>query len=124
MTIDPEKRYQIAIELYKHYNEIILKGTAFLYSILSGSVAFYIANQNIEKINFILLLAFLTGIGSILLFIFSISLLHNVKTEIEEIAKELNLSQYPSIRPICWFLRLNILGMLLFLSVGVCIFLN
>jgi len=118
MKLDATKRYEIAVDLYKHYNDILIKGTAFIYAILSGLLAFYLANQGMENIK---ILKYVLGCGvgiSSILFLFSSVLIRNVGAELQSVANDLELDFLPSIDPLYWFLRINAVAMFIFLFLG------
>ncbi|MCS6237516.1 hypothetical protein G3495_20740 [Shewanella baltica] len=118
MKIEAIKRYDIAVDLYKHYNDILIKSTAFIYTIISGLAVFYLANQGVENIKILkYVLACAVVISSVLFFLSSI-LLKNVGLELNSVANELELDFLPSIKPLYWFLIINAVSMLIILGLG------
>lgn len=118
MKIEAIKRYDIAVDLYKHYNDILVKSTAFIYTIISGLVVFYLANQEVENIKILkYVLACAVVISSILFFLSSV-LINNVGRELNSVANELELDFLPSIKPLYWFLKINAVSMLIILGLG------
>lgn len=118
MKIEAIKRYDIAVDLYKHYNDILVKSTAFIYTIISGLAVFYLANQEVENIKILkYVLACAVVISSILFFLSSV-LINNVGRELNSVANELELDFLPSIKPLYWFLKINAVSMLIILGLG------
>lgn len=118
MKIDVIKRYDIAIDLYKHYNDILLKSTAFIYAIISGLAVFYLANQGMENIKILKYVLGCAVMISSILFFFSSILINNFGRELDSVANDLALDFLPSIKPLYWFLKINAVSMLIILGLG------
>lgn len=111
MKIDEVKRYEVAVDLYKHYNEVLIKSVAFVYVGMAGLIAFYLANYDVDNIVIIKYLAgCAAAISSVLLFLSS-ALIRNFDQEIECLARGLKLSFIPSVKPLYWFLKINAVSM-------------
>ena len=113
--LSSEKRYEIAVDLYKHFNQLTFSSLGFIYTLISGLVAFYFAHSTEESINYILIICLGLSFISIIISAISVCLLNNLNDELVEIAKELQLPRYPSIRPIKYFLIGNALVFLVLL---------
>jgi len=118
VKIDATKRYEFAIDLYKHYNEVLLKGSAFIYAVISSLVVFYLTNQGVENIIVLKYIAIFTAGISSALFFFSSMLIGNVGREIDSIVNELELNFAPSVRPLNLFLKINAVFMLIIIGLG------
>ncbi|SQH75983.1 protein of unknown function [Shewanella benthica] len=118
MEIEPIKRYEILIDLYKHYNDILLKGTAFIYAVISGLFVFYITNQTIPNIEVLLYLLGFIIILSGFLFYFSSNLIDNVHKEFLDVSSDLELKFMPSVKPLYYFLKINSISMVLTFILG------
>lgn len=118
MKIDATKRYEVVIDLYKHYNEVLLKGSAFIYAVISSLVVFYLTNQDVDNIIALKYLAIFTAGISSVLFLFSSLLINNVGREIDSVAGELELNFSPSVGPLNLFLKINAAFMLIFIWLG------
>ena len=118
MALRPEKQYEILVDLYKHYNDVLLKGVAFVYTIVSGLTAFYIAHSEQAYAHALLVLACLASVLSSFLFIMSRALLTNLQHELREVAERLGLTSYPSVKVLSFFLLVNSIIMALLVIVG------
>ncbi len=118
MKIDAIKRYDVVVDLYKHYNEILLKGSALIYAVISSLIVFYLTNQDVDNTIVLKYLAGFAAVISSALFFYSSQLIENVGTEIDSIMNELDLKFAPSIKPLYWFLRINAVLMLVAFGLG------
>ena len=102
-----EKRYEIDIGLYKHFNQLILSALGFIYTLISGLMTFYFVYKAEESAKYILIVCICILVIFFILSFFSIYLLNSLNDELKEISQELKLARYPSIKPIKYFLFSN-----------------
>lgn len=105
--LDLEKRYEIDVGLYKHFNQLILSVLGFIYTLISGLIAFYFVYKTEQSIKYILLVCICILGAFMILSIFSVYLLNSLNDELKEVSNELKLSRFPSLRPMKYFLLCN-----------------
>ena len=109
--MDSSTQYEILVDLYKHFNEVVLKGIAFLYAVISGLFAFYLSNQNVEGVDAIRFVAIFAMLVSAVFSVFLLFLFRNLGLGLRQLASKLELDFYPSVLPICCFLVVNFFAM-------------
>lgn len=118
MVLSSEKKYEILVNLYKHYNDILLKGMGFAYAIISGLGTFYVAHSEKPYAKSVLVLSCIAALLSSYIFLMCRSLLSNLELEFKKTSDDLELTAYPSIKPLSLFLLVNAIVMLSLVVAG------
>ena len=104
-TTDTEflwKHYEVTLDLYKHYQELLLKLVIFYYAITGGILSFYFskvgAASNLGLIRYSLLLPLAMSVGCSLIYVFSVIALNIAQQDLLGTAEKLGLDAAPDFR--------------------------
>jgi hypothetical protein len=100
-TLDKEslwKQYQLHIDLYKHYLELVVKFNVFYYAVTGAIVSFYFSKTDVPLIKYSLLFPIVLSLGFGGFFIYAASLMSPIRDEIFSIRDELGLYSAPEVR--------------------------
>jgi hypothetical protein len=92
------RQYNMYVDLYKFYLELVFKGNVFFYLITGGILTFYFTHREDSLIKYSLLLPVVMSIALGLASIFGAKLLGGMKKELLNLKTQLGLDTYPSIR--------------------------
>lgn len=109
--MEKSKQYELLVDLYKYFSDSLLKGIAFIYAIISGLLAFYLTNQDIDGASSIKSMAEFAVAVSAVFSVFLFFLIRNLGVALHQLASELELEFYPSVRPFLGLLIVNFLAM-------------
>ena len=89
------KQYELQVDLYKGYLELLLKFNVFYYAATGAIVSYYFSKPDIPWMKFSLWFPILMSIGFAILFIYGASQTHVVRQELFDIRDKLGLDTAP-----------------------------
>ena len=98
------KQYQLNIDLYRSYLELVLKVNLFYYAITGAIVSFYFAHASDPLVRFSLLLPLVMSVAFAGFFIYGAILSRHTRTEIFNIRDALGLQTAPEVQVLVVFL--------------------
>jgi len=103
------KQYELHLELYKHYLELVLKFNIFYYAVTGAVLSFYFTNNVDVGVPRYLLLLFpiLMSLGFAVFFIWAASLVKWTRADVINISQALGLQVFPELRVLAMLLRLS-----------------
>jgi hypothetical protein len=110
------KQYDIAVELFKFYLDLIIKLNVFYYAVTGGILSFYFSNLDVEGIKYSLLLPFAMSISFALFFTYGACLMKPLREEVFAVRDALNLRVSPDLHVLTVLL---IIFTILFLLVAI-----
>ena len=104
------KRYQLGIDLYKHYFDLLVKSNAFYYAVTAGVVTLYFSSNSPKTVKYCLLFPISMSLILALFYLYGAGMVHTLQKELSTIAGDLRLRAFVDVR----FLRysLEISGLL------------
>ena len=109
------KQYQMYIDLYKHYLELVIKFNIFYYVVTGGIISFYFSKLNIPLIKYSLLFPFLMSICFSIIFIYGAYINGVTREDVFNIRDQLNLETAPELNVLTFIL---IVSAILFIIVA------
>src|ERR1022692_4462331 len=91
------RQYNLYVDLYKFYMEVVLKLNIFFYAITGGILTFYLAHPGIALIRYALLLPALMSLAFSGVFFYGARLLRPVRHDLFRIRDALKLETAPDI---------------------------
>ncbi|MFH7029935.1 MAG: hypothetical protein ACHBN1_32370 [Heteroscytonema crispum UTEX LB 1556] len=91
------KQYYLWIELYKFYLDTAFKANAFFYAVTGGILTFYFSNPNKQYVKYSLLLPAIMSCGFLYIAIYGIRAFEVTKKEVDLLALQLTLKEYPDL---------------------------
>lgn len=117
------KQYQMYIDLYKHYLDLIIKFNIFYYVVTGGIISFYFSKLEIPLIKYSLLFPLLMSVGFSIIFIYGASMMGVIREDIFNIRDELGLETAPELNVLTFVLVVSaILFMIVAIGLGYLIF--
>jgi hypothetical protein len=119
------KQYDIHVDLYKLYLDLVLKFNIFYYAVTGAILSFYFTNTaDVGAPRFLLLLfPVLMSLGFAVFFLWAASLLEYTRTDVRNIVRALGLQVFPEMRILGALLRLSgCLFIIVALSLGAIIY--
>lgn len=107
------KQYELQVDLYKGYLELLLKFNVFYYAATGAIVSYYFSKPDIPWMKFCLWFPILMSIGFAILFIYGASQTHVVRQELFDIRDKLGLDTAPEYRVLYIFLWISSVLMLI-----------
>lgn len=107
------KQYQLQVDLYKGYLELLLKFNVFYYAATGAIVSYYFSKPDIPWMKFSLWFPILMSIGFAILFIYAASQTHVVRQELFDIRDKLGLDTAPEYKVLYMFLWISSVLMLI-----------
>ncbi|HTR24436.1 MAG TPA: hypothetical protein VMI10_10660 [Terriglobales bacterium] len=103
------KQYELQLDLYKQYLELVLKFNIFYYAVTGAILSFYFTNTSDVGLPRYLLLCFpvLLSFGFAVFFVWAASLVRFSRYEVINIARALGLQVFPEMRVLAMLLRLS-----------------
>jgi hypothetical protein len=103
------KQYDLHVELYKHYLELVLKFNIFYYAVTGAVLSFYFTNNvNVGVPRYLLLLfPVLMSLGFAVFFIWAGTLVKYTRADVINIAQALGLQVFPEMRVLAALLGLS-----------------
>lgn len=101
------KQYNLQVDLYKHYLDLVLKFNGFYYAATGAILSFYFSKNGVGVIRYSLLFPIILSIGFGVLFIYSTLLLRVSRQDLFDIRDKLEFDTAPDV---------SVLGALLILS--------
>lgn len=98
------KKYDDNMSLYKYYFDLSIKIIMWYSSIVGAIFAFFVANQSLNFITYILLIPIFLSIFLTALTVSAISLLNVIEEDFIELSQKLNMDSYPTITPLIWIM--------------------
>ena len=112
------KQYQLYVDLYKHYLDLVIKFNVFYYAVTGGILSFYFSKIDVTFIRYSLLFPILLSFGISAFFFYGASLVKVMREDIVLIGKALRLYSFPEVKILAILLYLSAS---LFLFVAVCL---
>ena len=120
------KQYNLYVELYKHYLELIIKFSVFYYAVTGAILSFYFSKEDVSVIKYSLLFPFFMSLGFGVFFIYSARLVHVVRDDLFAIRDALELNSAPEMKVLIvllylsaiLFFRVTVITLILFLCGG------
>ena len=109
------REYEVQVDLYKHYMDMLMKVNAFFYIITGGILSFYFVNYGRPFVRFALLFPILMGFVLGAIFIYAASKWKIVVKIMREALESLDLVKAPDAQILYILLRTSAI---LFLIVG------
>jgi len=109
------REYEVQVDLYKHYMDMLMKVNAFFYIITGGILSFYFVNYGRPFVRFALLFPILMGFVLGAIFIYAASKRKIVVKIMREALESLDLVKAPDAQILYILLRTSAI---LFLIVG------
>jgi hypothetical protein len=110
------KQYELQIDLYKGYLDLLLKFNAFYYAATGALVSYYFSKPDLPWMKYSLAFPVLMSIGFAALFIYGASQTHVVRQELFDIRDRLGLNTAPEYRVLYVFLWVSAILMLIVAS--------
>jgi hypothetical protein len=101
------KQYELHIDLYKHYLELVIKFNVLYYAITGAILSFYFSQDNLDIIRFSLIFPVAMSLCFSIFFIYASRLVEVVREDVFGIRDQLGLFAAPEMR---------VLQILLFMS--------
>jgi hypothetical protein len=98
------KQYQLNVDLYRSYLELVLKVNLFYYAITGAIVSFYFAHPGEPLVRFSLILPLVMSVAFSGFFIYGAVLSRHSRTEIFNIRDALKLQTAPEVNVLIVFL--------------------
>ena len=120
-TLDKDslwKQYQLHVDLYKYYLEMVIKFNVFYYAVTGAILSFYFSQKEVSLIRYSLLFPILLSIAFGGFFLYGSTLLEVVRQEVFDIRDKLQLDTAPEMKVLTILLRITAV---LFLFVAACL---
>ena len=103
------KQYELHMELYKQYLELVLKFNIFYYAVTGAVLSFYFTNNaDVGAPRYLLLLfPMLMSLGFGVFFIWAAGLVKYIRADVMVIVQALGLQVFPEMRVLAVVLRLS-----------------
>jgi hypothetical protein len=101
------REYEVQIDLYKHYMDIVLKANAFFYFVAGSILSFYFLNYDKPFVRYALLLPVFISFVLGVIFFYGASRWQRVVRMIREGAESLELVKAPDIQLLFILLRIS-----------------
>ncbi|MEK6589924.1 MAG: hypothetical protein AABZ11_04520 [Nitrospinota bacterium] len=98
------KQYQLNVDLYRSYLELVLKINLFYYAITGAIVSFYFAHESESLVRFSLVLPLVMSVAFSGFFVYGAILSRHTRTEIFKIRDALGFQTAPEVRVLIVFL--------------------
>ena len=92
------KQYNLYIDLYKHYLELVIKFNVFYYAVTGAIFSFYFSKEDVSIIRYSLLFPFIMSLGFGGFFIYGGRLLNVVREDVFAIRNCLGLYSAPEMK--------------------------
>src|SRR5689334_6427872 len=92
------RQYNLHIDLYKYYFDLIIKTNTFFYAITGSILTFYFANLSNEFMKYSLLLPIIMSIGLAGAFIYGARLMVVVREDVFDLRDKLGLETAPDVQ--------------------------
>lgn len=98
------KKYDDNISLYKYYFDLSIKIIMWYSSVVGAIFAFFVANQSLKFITYILFIPIFLSIFLFALTVSSIFLLDIIEKDFIDLSQKLNMDSYPTTTPLIWIM--------------------
>jgi hypothetical protein len=112
------KQYQLHIDLYKYYLDMVIKFNVFYYAVTGAILSFYFSKTEVSLIRYSLLFPILLSVSFGGFFLYGSTLLEVVRQEVFDIRDKLQLDTAPEMNVLKILLRITAV---LFLFVAICL---
>lgn len=106
------KQYQLHVDLYKHYLELVLKFNVFYYAATGALPSFYFSKSEVPLIKYSLLFPVAMSVGFGILFIYGAVILKISRQDIFDLRDKLALETAPDVRVLAVLLYISAIMML------------
>lgn len=112
MNSDPDKdllwkQYQLHVDLYKHYLELVLKFNVFYYAATGAILSFFFSKTGVGLIKYSLLFPIMMSVAFGILFIYGAFTLRITRQDVFDIRDKLGLETAPEFNVLKWLLVLS-----------------
>lgn len=111
------KQYQLLVDAYKSYLDIVLKFTVFTYAVTGGILSFYLSQKNEGIMRFGLVFPIVMNVTFAIFGFFAARTVEPMAAEVERVTSLLKLDAFPEIR-FLKFILLMLGGLYLVIAFG------
>lgn len=118
------KQYDKNIELYMFYFNMTIKIIMWYLSVIGAVYAFFISNQTVKYISFLLIIPIFLSFLLMCLSASSISVLNHINNDLKDFSGRLDLKSYPNTIPLIWIMQASVVAFTLVMIVSSMLILN
>lgn len=101
------KRYQLGIDLYKHYFDLLVKSNAFYYAVSAGVVTLYFSANSPNTVKYCLLFPIFMSLILALFYLYGAGMVHTLQKELSAIAGNLHMRTFVDVRFLKYSLQIS-----------------